>query len=137
MESNACTGEHLNKLFDSRPIRDPMNILEKIVMSKYERMQHELTTQGRTEAKVFGQSMKPILESGSFLIFEKHANYEVGDIVFCKVRGRYIDAHKITKIDSQGRYMISNNHGHDNGWTGQIFGKVVTAILPNGATKCF
>jgi phage repressor protein C with HTH and peptisase S24 domain len=106
-------------------------------MSKYERMQQELAAQGRTEAKVFGQSMKPILESGSFLTFEKRANYEVGDIVFCKVRGRYIDAHKITKIDGQRRYMISNNHGHDNGWTGQIFGKVTCAILPNGTAKLF
>ncbi len=106
-------------------------------MTKYQRMQHELATQGRTEAKVSGQSMKPILESGSFLVFEKRTTYEIGDIVFCKVRGRYIDAHKITKIDSQGRYLISNNHGHDNGWTTQIFGKVVTALLPNGTQKTF
>lgn len=100
-------------------------------------MQQELASQGRTEAKVFGQSMKPILESGSFLTFEKRPNYEVGDIVFCKVRGRYIDAHKITKIDSHGRYMISNNHGHDNGWSSQIFGKAIAAILPNGTTRRF
>jgi SOS-response transcriptional repressor LexA len=100
-------------------------------------MQQELVAHGRMEAKVFGQSMKPILESGSFLTFEKRANYEVGEIVFCKVRGRYIDAHKITKVDSQGRYMISNNHGYDNGWTTQIFGKVVKAKLPNGTLKEF
>ena len=106
-------------------------------MSKYERMQQELASQGRTEAKVFGQSMKPILESGSFLTFEKQPHYQVGDIVFCKVRGRYIDAHKITKIDSQGRYMISNNHGHDNGWSSQIFGKVIAATFPNGTTRRF
>ncbi len=106
-------------------------------MTKYERMQHELTIRGRTEAKVFGQSMKPILESGSFLTFERRDDYEIGDIVFCKVRGRYIDAHKITKIDSQGRYLFSNNHGHDNGWTTRIFGRVITAILPNGTSKMF
>ena len=106
-------------------------------MSKYERMQEELATEGRTEAKVFGQSMKPILESGSFLVFETCTHYQVGDIVFCKVRGRYIDAHKITKVDSQGHYLISNNHGHDNGWTRRIFGKVVSALLPNGLTKYF
>jgi len=109
----------------------------KAIMPNYERMQHELATHGRTEAKVFGQSMKPILESGSFLCFEQRATYLVGDIVFCKVRGRYIDAHKITKIDSQGRYLISNNHGHDNGWTGRIFGKVICAVLPNGNRKSF
>jgi SOS-response transcriptional repressor LexA len=104
-------------------------------MLKYQRMQHELATTGRTQAKAFGQSMKPILESGSFLIFEKRPAYQVGDIVFCKLKGRYIDAHKITKIDSQGRYLISNNHGHDNGWTSRVFGKVVRAELPNGVTK--
>ena len=106
-------------------------------MSKYERMQEELAVHGRTQAKAFGQSMKPILESGSLLTFEKCSHYEVGDIVFCKVKGRYIDAHKITKIDSQGRYLISNNHGYDNGWTCQIFGKVVVALLPNGTRNSF
>lgn len=106
-------------------------------MSKYERMQQELASQGRTEAKVFGHSMRPILESGSFLTFEKRARYEVGDIVFCKVKGRYVDAHKITKVDREGRHLISNNHGHDNGWTRQIFGKVVLAVLPNGLTRRF
>ena len=106
-------------------------------MTKYERMRDELATRGRTEAKAFGQSMRPILESGSLLTFERQTQYEVGDIVFCKVKGRFIDAHKITKIDSEGRYLISNNHGHDNGWTTQIFGKVIAAILPNGREKRF
>ena len=100
-------------------------------------MQQELALNGRTQAKAFGQSMKPILESGSFLTFEQRADYEIGDIVFCKVRGRYIDAHKITKIDSQGRCLISNNHGHDNGWTRQIFGKVIVAQFSNGTQRRF
>jgi len=42
------------------------------------------------------------------------------------VNGRYVDAHKITKRDGD-RYLISNNHGHDNGWTRIIYGKVVRA----------
>ena len=57
--------------------------------------------------------------------FEKSDKYEVGDVVFCKVRGRYIDAHKITAINPKRGYKISNNHGHDNGWAKQIYGKVV------------
>lgn len=100
-------------------------------------MQAELETTGRTQAKAFGQSMKPILESGSLLTFQTQSQYEIGDIVFCKVKGRYIDAHKITKIDSQGRYLISNNHGFDNGWTTQIFGKIIQAIMPSGTIKSF
>lgn len=66
-------------------------------------------------------------------MFQPCAEYEVGDIVFCKVRGRYIDAHKITKKEKHGnsfRYMIANNHGHENGWTRQIYGKVVAIVGP-------
>ena len=76
--------------------------------------------------KVFGQSMKPKIESGSLLTFKQTNDYQVGDVVLSKVRGRFIDAHQITKIDAEGRYMISNNRGHDNGWTRAIFGRVVS-----------
>lgn len=83
--------------------------------------------------KVHGNSMLPLIKSGSTLTFEPCDDYEVGDIVFCKVRGRFIDAHKITKKDLMGgtyRYMISNNQGYDNGWTKQVYGKVVKVIEP-------
>jgi len=77
--------------------------------------------------KCFGNSMTPKLKSGSLLRFKKCEEYEVGDIVFCKVRGRYIDSHLITK-KSHGKYMISNNHGHENGWTRQVYGKVIEIL---------
>ncbi len=78
---------------------------------------------------VFGNSMTPKLQSGSRLRFQRCDDYEVGDIVFCTIKGRYIDAHLITKKDkAQKRWMISNNHGHENGWTHRIFGKVVEVI---------
>lgn len=93
-------------------------------MNGYERLIHELETAGEGRKKVFGQSMKPIIESGSMLTFTRCDSYSIGDIVFCKVKGRYIDAHKITKTDSQKGYMIANNHGFENGWTHTIFGKV-------------
>lgn len=96
-------------------------------MNKYERLKEQLETVGSGKMKVFGSSMTPILKSGTLLTFEKRAKYEVDDIVFSKVNGKYIDAHKITKIDQNGRYMISNNHGHDNGWTRIIYGKAVLA----------
>lgn len=47
----------------------------------------------------------------------------VGNIVLCKVKGRVL-LHKITAIDSNGRYQISNNKGHINGWTKTIYGIV-------------
>ena len=79
--------------------------------------------------KVFGNSMLPKVKSGSTLTFEPQDAYKVGDIVISKVKGRFIDAHQITKIDASGRYLISNNKGHDNGWTRTIYGKV-TKIEP-------
>ena len=93
--------------------------------SKYDRVQKELEKNGTSKMKVFGNSMTPIIKSGTLLTFEKCDDYKVGDIVFCKVKGRLIDAHKITKKSDQKGYLISNNHGWDNGWTKKIFGKVI------------
>ena len=93
--------------------------------SKYERVKKELEENGISEMKVFGNSMTPIIKSGTKLTFESRDEYEVGDIVFCKVKGRYIDAHKITAKNDKRGYKISNNHGYDNGWSKQIYGKVV------------
>ncbi len=99
-------------------------------MNKYQRLLQELETTGTGKMKSFGNSMTPKLKSGSTLTFEKRDTYEVGDIVFCKVKGRIIDAHLITQKDSSGRYLISNNHGHDNGWTRTVYGKVVKIEPP-------
>lgn len=81
--------------------------------------------------KAFGSSMLPILKSGSLLTFEKSERYEIGDIVFCKVKGRYIDAHKIVKQDEGKGYLIANNHGWENGWTRSIYGRVIQAEFQN------
>jgi SOS-response transcriptional repressor LexA len=93
-------------------------------MTKYERLKIELKEHGKGSMKAFGTSMLPIIESGSLLTFEVKDEYEVGDIVFCKVKGRYIDAHKVTKTDNKKGYMIANNRGYENGWTKTIFGYV-------------
>lgn len=93
-------------------------------MTKYERLKMDLEEYGIGTMKCFGNSMTPILKSGSVLTFRRFSDYSVGDIVFCKVRGRYIDAHKVIKKDN-GRYLIGNNHGHLNGWTRIIYGKVI------------
>jgi len=96
-------------------------------MNKYERLKKDLEEKGTGKVKVFGSSMTPILKSGSLLTFQKCDEYEIGDKVFCRVRGKYIDCHLITRKDAAGRYLISNNKGWDNGWTKKIFGKVVEA----------
>jgi len=100
-------------------------------MNKYERLKTELETVGNGKMKAFGDSMRPILKSGSLLTFQKCENYQIGDIVFCKVKGRYIDAHKIIKIDVNKGFLIANNHGFENGWTKIIYGRVVEAEFKN------
>ena len=102
-------------------------------MNKYERFLHELKTTGSAKMKVFGQSMKPKIKSGSTLTYEVSETYEVGDVVCCKVKSKIIDAHLVTQVDGTGRYMISNNHGHQNGWTRQIYAKVVKIEPPQPA----
>jgi len=101
-------------------------------MNKYERLKADLADETKKEGKMkcFGNSMLPIMKSGSLLTFRAYDSYEVGDIVFCKVRGRFIDAHKIIKKDPRGRCLIANNHGWENGWTTQIYGKVVHVEEP-------
>ena len=94
-------------------------------MNKYEKLKNELNTVGQGKMKCFGNSMLPLIKSGSLLTFKKQETYEVGDIVFCKVLGRIIDAHKIIKIDVNKGYLIANNHHHENGWTHTIYGKVI------------
>ncbi len=86
-------------------------------------LRQELDEKGFGYMTCFGNSMTPIIKSGQSVRFEKQDEYEVGDVVFCKVRSRYIDAHKITKKNHKKGYMIANNHGWENGWTRTIYGK--------------
>jgi SOS-response transcriptional repressor LexA len=100
-------------------------------MNKFERLKQELEDNGHGKMKAFGNSMLPILKSGSLLSFEKAGDYKIGDIVFCKVKGRYIDAHKIVKTDNNKGFLIANNHGYENGWTKIIYGRVVVGEFNN------
>ena len=94
-------------------------------MDRYKRVLAELDESRTSKMKCFGNSMLPIIKSGTLLTIEKREVYEVGDIVFCKVKGRYIDAHKIIKKDKQKGYQIANNRGWINGWTRTVYGKVI------------
>ncbi len=100
-------------------------------MSKYLRLIEELNEKGNGKMKCFGNSMLPILKSGSLLTFQKSENYVVGDIVFCKVKGRIIDAHKIIKTNADKGFLIANNHGYENGWTKIIYAKAVKSEYQN------
>lgn len=105
-------------------------------MNKYERLKENLETQGWGKMKSFGNSMLPKLDNPSLNTFIKQDDYEIDDIVFCKVKG-YIDCHLITQKNKSKGYMISNNHNHQNGWTHQIFGRVVKSENKNKDVKYF
>jgi SOS-response transcriptional repressor LexA len=107
---------------------------ERIGVTKYERAIKDLEEIGTAKMKVFGSSMTPIIKSGSLLTFQKCEEYESGDIVFCKVKGRYIDAHLVKTVSHRG-HLITNNHGYANGWTKKIFGKVIEVEPPNKTKK--
>ena len=73
-----------------------------------------------------GNSMVPLLYSG-----EKHVltpvrleDVQVGDIVYCKVKGCFY-THLVKGITKKRGLLIGNNHGGINGWTKQVFGRVV------------
>lgn len=106
-------------------------------MNKYERLRIELEKYGIGGMKCFGNSMLPLLKSGSYQTFVSQKDYGIGDIVFCRVKGRWIDSHLITQKDTQRGWMISNNHGWQNGWTKQIFGRVVKAENLDGSPRYF
>ena len=98
------------------------------MLTRYQRLHEELATTGTGTMTTGGGSMTPIFpaKTNVKMTYKKQDTYEVGDIVFCKVKGRWIDAHLVTKKSEQG-FLISNNHGHDNGWTRNIFGRVIKA----------
>lgn len=75
-----------------------------------------------------GNSMSPIIKSG-----QKHElapveikDCEVNDIVFCKVKGHYY-THLVKGKGIRG-LLIGNNKGGVNGWTKQIYGKVIKIL---------
>ena len=100
-------------------------------MNKFERLKAELALSGKGKMKAFGSSMLPILKSGTLLTFEAAADYDIGDIVFCKVKGRYIDAHRVIKKDNNKGFLIANNQGWENGWTKMIYGRVIEGAYQN------
>jgi len=94
-------------------------------MSRHLKLKEELDNNGYGKMTCFGNSMEPIIKSGALLTFMKQEEYDVDDIVICKVKGRWIDAHNIIKKNEQRGYLIANNKGHENGWTHSVYGKVM------------
>ena len=68
--------------------------------------------------------MTPKIKSGQLvtIVPAKLEDLTKGDIAFCKVRGTYY-LHLVTAVRDD-QVQISNNHGHVNGWSRQVWGKV-------------
>jgi len=90
----------------------------------------KLLEEGKTfETSEKGNSMTPLIKSGQKHILTPITleDAKIGDIVFCKVKGSYF-THLVTAKNEQKGVQISNNHGYVNGWTKQVFGKVINII---------
>lgn len=76
-----------------------------------------------------GNSMIPLIKSGQW---HKLAPIELkdvceGDIVYCKVYGKFY-THLVKSIDIVRGCLIGNNRGKINGWTKQVYGKVMEVL---------
>jgi hypothetical protein len=76
-----------------------------------------------------GNSMVPLIKSKQEHILKPITWQEcnVGDIVYCKVKGNFYTHLVKAKNDDKG-LLIGNNKGGTNGWTKQVFG-IVTEVL--------
>lgn len=76
-----------------------------------------------------GNSMLPLIKSKQPVKITPATweEVEVGDVVYCKVKGNYY-THIVSAVDSKKGCQISNNSGYVNGWTKNIFGKVIEIL---------
>ena len=76
-----------------------------------------------------GNSMLPLIKSKQPVKIAPTTwkNVEVGDIVYAKVHGRCF-THLVKAKDPQKGCQIANNKGFVNGWTKQVYGKIVEVI---------
>jgi hypothetical protein len=72
-----------------------------------------------------GNSMIPIIKSGQEheIVPASWESCKEGDIVYCKVKGRYYTHLVKAKCNIKG-LLIGNNKSGINGWTKKVFGKV-------------
>lgn len=76
-----------------------------------------------------GNSMLPLLKSKQPVRLAPISweDCEVGDIVFCKVRGN-VFTHLVKGKNTTRGLLIGNNHGRINGWTKNVYGKVIEIL---------
>ena len=90
----------------------------------------EKLAQGETFiTKEKGNSMVPLISSNQEhkIAPAKWEDLEVGDIAYCRVRGN-LYTHLVKAKDVTKGVLIGNNKGGINGWTKQVFGKVIEVL---------
>ena len=77
-----------------------------------------------------GNSMIPLIHSGQphKLAPASWEELNVGDIAYCRV-GKFFYTHLVKAKDANRGLQIGNNKGGINGWTKNVYGKVVE-VLP-------
>lgn len=76
-----------------------------------------------------GNSMVPLIKSGQehMLAPATWEQVDVGDIVYAKVKGVFY-THLVKAKNPDKGCQIGNNRGGINGWTKQVFGKVIEIL---------
>ena len=76
-----------------------------------------------------GNSMLPLIKFRQPVKIEPAGweDVKAGDIVYCKVKGNYY-THLVSAVDANKGCQISNNSGYVNGWTKNVFGKVIEIL---------
>ena len=76
-----------------------------------------------------GNSMSPLIKSGQEHKLKPSTweKCEVGDIVYCKVKGNFY-THLVKGKNEEKGLLIGNNRGNINGWTKQVYGKVIEVL---------
>ncbi len=76
-----------------------------------------------------GNSMDPLIKSNQLHVLAPITWGEViiGDIVYCKVKGRFY-THLVKGFDPAKGVLIGNNKGNINGWTRNVYGKVIEVL---------
>jgi hypothetical protein len=75
-----------------------------------------------------GNSMIPLIKSGQEHVLApvKLEDVKCDDIVYCKVKGKFY-THLVKAVGERG-VLIGNNRGGINGWTKQVYGKVIQIL---------
>jgi len=76
-----------------------------------------------------GNSMVPLIKSGQDHKITPISleECEIGDIVYCKVKGNFY-THLVKAKDNKKGVLIGNNKGGINGWTKAVYGKVIEIL---------